>query len=136
MNLELGEIHGVFQIGIHGILDLRERNPDPVADRQGILDDAGIADPIHGGCRWGGEEFILICPQIPQARLQDLAEKLRSTIEQQDFEIRGQSLRITVSVGATIVDSKEPFEEVFKRADTALYQAKNQGRNQVRFEAK
>lgn len=86
--------------------------------------------------RWGGEEFILICPQIPQARLQDLAEKLRSTIEQQDFEIRGQSLRITVSVGATIVDSKEPFEEVFKRADTALYQAKDQGRNQVQFEAK
>src|SRR5690606_30365038 len=86
--------------------------------------------------RWGGEEFILICPKIPQARLQDLAEKLRSTIEQQDFEIRGQSLRITVSVGATIVDSKEPFEEVFKRADTALYQAKDQGRNQVQFEAK
>lgn len=83
--------------------------------------------------RWGGEEFVLICPQIPEARLKELAEKLRASVEEHVFEVQGQPLSVTVSVGATIVDAHETFEAVFKRADTALYKAKNSGRNQVRF---
>jgi diguanylate cyclase (GGDEF)-like protein len=84
--------------------------------------------------RWGGEEFILICPQIPEERLRSLADKLRESIEQHVFDAQGQPLRVTVSVGATTVDAKESFETVFKRADIALYKAKNNGRNQVQFE--
>lgn len=83
--------------------------------------------------RWGGEEFILICPQISEERLMTLAEKLRETIEQHSFIIEGQSINVTVSIGATKVNSTETFEAVFKRADKALYTAKNSGRNQVQF---
>lgn len=84
--------------------------------------------------RWGGEEFVLVCPQIPEERLKELAEKLRTCIEQATLEAQGQSLRVTVSIGATNVEAHESFEAVFKRADTALYKAKNNGRNQVQFE--
>lgn len=84
--------------------------------------------------RWGGEEFILVCPQIAEERLKELAEKLRACIEQHVFEAEAQPLRVTVSIGATTVDAHETFEAVFKRADTALYKAKNSGRNQVQFE--
>lgn len=83
--------------------------------------------------RWGGEEFILICSQISEERLITLADKLRETIEQHSFVIDGQSIKVTVSIGATKVKATETFEAVFKRTDKALYNAKNSGRNQVRF---
>jgi diguanylate cyclase (GGDEF)-like protein len=83
--------------------------------------------------RWGGEEFILICSQISEERLITLADKLRETIEQHNFVIDGQSIKVTVSIGATKVKATETFEAVFKRTDKALYNAKNNGRNQVRF---
>lgn len=84
--------------------------------------------------RWGGEEFILLCPKIHEERLIALADKLRETIEQNVFEIQGRSINVTVSIGATTVNAHEAFETVFKRADKALYKAKNSGRNQVKFE--
>lgn len=83
--------------------------------------------------RWGGEEFILICSQISEERLITLADKLRETIEQHNFIIDGESIKVTVSIGATKVKATETFDAVFKRTDKALYNAKNSGRNQVRF---
>jgi len=83
--------------------------------------------------RWGGEEFILICSQISEERLITLADKLRETIELHSFVIDSQSIKVTVSIGATKVNATETFETVFKRADKALYTAKNSGRNQVQF---
>jgi diguanylate cyclase (GGDEF)-like protein len=49
------------------------------------------------------------------------------------FIIDGQSINVTVSIGATKVNAAETFEAVFKRTDKALYTAKNSGRNQVQF---
>lgn len=83
--------------------------------------------------RWGGEEFILICSQITEERLTSLADKLREIIEQHSFIIDGEAINVTVSIGATKVNANETFEAVFKRADKALYTAKNSGRNQVQF---
>jgi diguanylate cyclase (GGDEF) domain len=84
--------------------------------------------------RWGGEEFILVCSQIHEERLRVLADKLRETVAQHQFDAGGKTIKITVSVGATTVAAQENFEAVFKRADVALYKAKNGGRNQVQFE--
>lgn len=83
--------------------------------------------------RWGGEEFILICPQITREQVNFLAEKIRVSIEQQVFSTQAGALRVTTSIGVTIVDNHESFEAAFKRADTALYAAKNNGRNQVQL---
>jgi len=83
--------------------------------------------------RWGGEEFILVCSQTSEERLITLAEKLRELIEQHSFVIDGKSINVTVSIGVTKMNATETFETVFKRADKALYNAKNSGRNQVQF---
>lgn len=83
--------------------------------------------------RWGGEEFILVCPQANEEKLTALAEKLRSTIHAHTFEEASEPLRISVSIGATVAAPNEAFETMFKRADTALYEAKNGGRNCVVF---
>lgn len=83
--------------------------------------------------RWGGEEFILICPKTSREHLSILAEKIRSAVQAQRFEEETGPLSITISVGATLASAGESFERLFKRADIALYKAKNGGRNCVVF---
>lgn len=86
--------------------------------------------------RWGGEEFILLCPKISAGHLKVFADKLRVAIEEHVFETESHSLRVTVSVGATTATAEEGFQVAFKRADTALYKAKNSGRNRTRLARK
>lgn len=83
--------------------------------------------------RWGGEEFILICPQLPAERLIAFAEKIRSTISDFVFESPQAPLRLSMSIGVTLALAHEPFETVLKRADLALYEAKYAGRDRVVF---
>jgi len=81
--------------------------------------------------RWGGEELIVICPGKSQATARFIAEKIRLVVADNAFESGSKKLTVTVSIGIAITYDKESFEQVFKRADTALYQAKATGRNRV-----
>ncbi len=83
--------------------------------------------------RWGGEEFILICPQVPAEHLSALAEKIRAAMDDYVFAAGGAALHLSISIGATLAAAHESFEAVLKRADLALYEAKNTGRNRVVF---
>lgn len=77
--------------------------------------------------RWGGEEFILVCPNLNIHGMKALAEKLRTLIEAHQWPY---DMRITCSFG--IAERKiESNEDFLHRADEALYQAKAQGRNRI-----
>jgi diguanylate cyclase (GGDEF)-like protein/PAS domain S-box-containing protein len=79
--------------------------------------------------RWGGEEFLIICPHTTNSEAFVLAEKMRKTIEGCLFETVGQK---TCSFGISVFDLKdEGYKEVIKRSDEALYKAKEKGRNCV-----
>jgi len=80
--------------------------------------------------RWGGEEFILVCPGASLAKAADLAEKLRHRIMETDF-IPEDPLAITASFGVSASQADQSFEDAFRQADQALYLAKNRGRNCV-----
>jgi diguanylate cyclase (GGDEF)-like protein len=80
--------------------------------------------------RWGGEEFVLVCPGASLASAADLAEKLRHRIMDTNF-IPDDPLPITASFGVATSRSDQGFEEVLRQADQALYLAKNRGRNCV-----
>ncbi|WP_019605692.1 GGDEF domain-containing protein [Teredinibacter turnerae] len=80
--------------------------------------------------RWGGEEFILICPKTTAAGATAIAEKIRAIIDYKTFSIEND-FRVSVSVGISIGHRSEHFEDVYHRADHALYEAKNSGRNCV-----
>ncbi|MCQ6256157.1 GGDEF domain-containing protein [Pseudomonas sp. Q11] len=81
--------------------------------------------------RFGGEEFILLVPDTPLATGAKLAETLRAAIEACPFHFKGEPVTITVSVGMTAFKMGEHSDSVLKRADQALYRAKNAGRNRV-----
>lgn len=82
--------------------------------------------------RYGGEEFVVILPETDKKGGLDVAEKIRTTIENIEFIHREEILHVTVSIGVTEVSSndKTPMD-LFNRMDTAMYEAKKSGRNKV-----
>ena len=80
--------------------------------------------------RWGGEEFLIILPESDMEMATILAEKLRATIEQHDFKLGSSDL--TCSFGISQVQPSDTIASLIHRADEALYQAKNGGKNCVR----
>lgn len=83
-------------------------------------------------CRYGGEEFCVLMPDCPKAKAVALAEALRKKIAEQTIVLRREKTKITVSIGAASFpkDAINP-KELIHKADLALYQAKETGRNQV-----
>ncbi len=88
-------------------------------------------------CRYGGEEFVVLMPDTNRHQAQDVAERVRQAVAEKEFEVAAnRSVSITVSVGAAMNElSDDTPQTMLKRADMALYRAKNQGRNQVVFDA-
>lgn len=78
--------------------------------------------------RWGGEEFLVICPQTTIGEAQITAEKLRRIIENNDFSPVDN---ITASFGVTQWHPGETQEMLISKADYAMYLSKHQGRNKV-----
>lgn len=78
--------------------------------------------------RWGGEEFLVLCPETDLEDASGVAEKLRKALQQSEFEQAGS---ITGSFGVATYKNKESLNNFIARADKALYQAKHQGRNRV-----
>ena len=81
--------------------------------------------------RFGGEEFVLLLPQTSPAAGQQFAEVLRAAIEACPFHFKGERVVITASIGVSAFRSGERADQVLKRADDALYRAKDLGRNRV-----
>jgi diguanylate cyclase len=81
--------------------------------------------------RFGGEEFVLLLPATPPAVGAKLLETLRAAIEACPFHFKGERVTITISMGLAVFRVGEHSDLVLKRADQALYRAKNAGRNRV-----
>jgi len=78
--------------------------------------------------RWGGEEFIIVCPETDITGVRIMAEKLRQKIEEFNFSI---VKRKTASFGVACLTPEDDEESLIRKADESLYFAKNNGRNRV-----
>ncbi|MFJ7797540.1 diguanylate cyclase [Pseudomonas sp. NPDC096950] len=81
--------------------------------------------------RFGGEEFVLLMPSTVPAVGTKLLETLRASIEACPFHFKGERVTVTISMGLAAFKPGEHSDMVLKRADQALYRAKNAGRNRV-----
>ena len=78
--------------------------------------------------RWGGEEFLVICPETNLEQAQAVAEKVRNSVEEASFPMPQQ---LTTSIGVASCTKTDNVESLIGRADKALYRAKEGGRNRV-----
>ena len=81
--------------------------------------------------RFGGEEFVLLMPATALVAGVKLLESLRAAIEACPFHFKGEPVTITASIGVSAFKAGEHSDLVLKKADQALYRAKNAGRNRV-----
>lgn len=81
--------------------------------------------------RFGGEEFVVLIPEASINIIEGPLNKVRESIKRIPFKFKDQSVQITISIGATVFNEGDSAQVVFDRADAALYEAKNSGRDRV-----
>ncbi len=84
--------------------------------------------------RYGGEEFVILLPKTNLKQSYEIAERLRKLVESHQFVYDDQRLPVTASIG--VADYRQGVlngNDLFRRADNAVYKAKDNGRNQVQF---
>lgn len=81
--------------------------------------------------RYGGEEFSVLLNRCNKEKAFAVADKIRSKIEQSHLIYSGQTIKMTVSVGATIHHAGDSYDDFIARADQALYRAKKEGKNRT-----
>ncbi|MGN0859757.1 MAG: diguanylate cyclase [Stenotrophomonas sp.] len=81
--------------------------------------------------RYGGEEFVAVLVGVNEGQSRAIAENLRKLIANQPLQVGEQALTLTASIGIALFDGHPDYERLMARADAAMYQAKNNGRNQV-----
>lgn len=83
-------------------------------------------------CRYGGDEFVALLPQLNAEKARETAERIRRAVENLTFDTGGQRVTTTVSIGvATYPSQVVDVTSLMEKADEALYMSKNSGRNQV-----
>ena len=81
--------------------------------------------------RYGGEEFAVLLPYTHIEEAKIVGERLRKAVEETPIPIDKKNINVTISMGLAEFSPQETGEDLFKRADSALYEAKESGRNRV-----
>jgi diguanylate cyclase (GGDEF)-like protein len=81
--------------------------------------------------RYGGEEFLFLTINTEPEDALHLVERIRASIENTVYQINEHEIKITVSIGLAHITVGDDIDSIIERADSALYQAKNSGRNQT-----
>jgi len=81
--------------------------------------------------RWGGEEFLVIAPDLEPTPLQTLCERHRVLVASSGIDLPDGRLAATVSIGGTLVRPDDQRDSLIERADAAMYESKKAGRNRV-----
>lgn len=99
-----------------------------------------VAETLRGAvragdvlARWGGEEFAVLVESSDERGLEEAAERLRVLVARSETRAGGTTTTVFVSVGGALATTEDSADTLFARADKALYQAKNDGRNRTRI---
>ena len=92
---------------------------------------AAVVRPYDSVGRCGGEEFLIVAPGCDLAETWELAERVRSHVANCNIMVGGTSVQVSLSLGVATGQTAAEIEKLFHAADTAMYQAKNAGRNRV-----
>ncbi len=89
------------------------------------------ARPFDVYGRWGGEEFLGVIRHIEASDLEEIGNRMRTNIGASYLTSGDDRLSVTISIGATVIKPGDTVDDLVKRADTLLYQSKENGRDRV-----
>ena len=84
-------------------------------------------------CRWGGEEFLILLPETDLVTGVAIAERIKTEIESMKVLWNDYLINFTISFGVSQYVPSQTINDCIKKADLALYRAKSDGKNRVRF---
>jgi diguanylate cyclase (GGDEF)-like protein/PAS domain S-box-containing protein len=126
---------GVLMIDIDHFKDVNDTYGHASGDRVLRMVGWTLANAVRrndAAARWGGEEFLVVCPRIGEAALAEVAERVRALVERSWLRIEdGRQISVTVSIGAAMARSGDDLTSLAARADEQLYKSKAAGRNRV-----
>lgn len=83
--------------------------------------------------RYGGEEFLLLLPETDGTGAMLTAQRIRQALIDEPLSFEGKQIPVRASFGVAVLDADERYEDLVKRADAAMYQAKNLGRDRIQM---
>jgi len=86
-------------------------------------------------CRWGGEEFVILTPNVTREALSSMAERLRMLVENSWIDLDNETIKVTASFGGAVSHASEPPTSVVSRADKQTYKSKQCGRNCIHLDS-
>ncbi len=95
-----------------------------------LKESARVQDYI---ARWGGDEFLILLPEITEERVKEVAERIRKDIEQDDFQNLFKGGHISVTLGVSFHSENMPLQSLVDKVDKAMLLGKSQSRNCVIF---
>ncbi|MBN3563281.1 sensor domain-containing diguanylate cyclase [Aliamphritea spongicola] len=131
-----GIVFSVLMIDVDNFKDINDNHGHDIGDKVLLAITERFNQLMRAGDitgRLGGDEFVVLLPHTSQIAGQALAERIRLNIGEKPLSVTGASeLNITLSIGQTSIAAQdEKPEQILKRADKALYDAKQNGRNRV-----
>ncbi len=125
---------GVIFLDIDGFKDINDTHGHDIGDKVIGM----VAKTLMGGmrpfdflARWGGDEFVIIAPNVGQKEIRQMAERLRILVEGSAMLANGKIIDTSVSMGAAVAKTGDTVETLIKKADQLMYESKNRGGNQV-----
>lgn len=132
-----GQLQGLLLIDIDHFKTINDSFGHAAGDVVVAEIAARIVGAIGAGnvcARWGGDEFIALLHDMTSLKLNDMAHRLMSNINTRPITLPdGRACRVTTSIGACLIETGDSIEMATEMADTALYLAKNGGRDQIVF---
>lgn len=130
-NWEPNNTFAIILIDIDHFKKVNDTYGHLIGDRILVLVAEALRTTVRVGdivARWGGEEFIVLIPNVNEKKALIAAEKLRSRIETMEIQ---QVPQVTASFGVTLYRKGDTQQQMLQRADEGLYQAKANGRNGI-----
>ncbi len=130
-----GVPYGLLMIDIDRFKDVNDNHGHAVGDQTLRMVADTVANALRRNdivARFGGEEFVVLSPNVTVESLAEMAERVRALVEKSWIDMPDLSqLSVTVSVGGALARPGESFEALTQRADQRLYECKKAGRNRV-----
>ena len=132
--VELGRAFGLIMLDVDGFKSVNDRYGHDVGDKvlkavcETLVQSLRPEDVIG---RWGGEEFLVVLPDVSSPILTLIAERSRKLVAECGVPVNEQRVHVTLSLGATILQAGDTDASAIKRADELMYQSKAAGRNRT-----